>query len=302
MARRCCRPTTCASCTSDLATDSDNSWTDAAAVDAHTYSAWTYDYFYKRLDRKGLNDNNSMVRNVVHTVNRSDLEYYIATGLINYVQNYYTNAAYYLGQGLMMFGEGLPTGWTYGGQYYNYLAGGLDLVAHEFAHGVSDFSSHLATSGEPRSLSEAFSDMMGTSVEFSYRPSRANYVIGDDVITGGIRSLSDPASKGGGIDHYSKRRVGSGSEYPNSTIASHAFYLAIEGGTNRTSGRTVQGVGSSNREQIEKVFYRGFTSLTPQSTFGQARARTIDSARTPYGTGSAAERAVTQAWDAVGVF
>jgi len=285
-----------------LATDSDNSWTDAAAVDAHTYSAWTYDYFYKRLDRKGLNDNNSMVRNVVHTVSRSDLEYYIATGLINYVQNYYTNAAYYLGQGLMMFGEGLPTGWTYGGQYYNYLAGGLDLVAHEFAHGVSDFSSHLATSGEPRSLSEAFSDMMGTSVEFSYRPSRANYVIGDDVITGGIRSLSDPASKGGGIDHYSKRRVGSGSEYPNSTIASHAFYLAIEGGTNRTSGRTVQGVGSSNREQIEKVFYRGFTSLTPQSTFGQARARTIDSARTPYGTGSAAERAVTQAWDAVGVF
>ena len=31
----------------------------------------------------------------------------------------------------------------------------------------------------------------------------------------------------------------------NSTILSHAFYLAIEGGTNRTSGQSVQGVGAA---------------------------------------------------------
>jgi Zn-dependent metalloprotease len=80
------------------------------------------------------------------------------------------------------------------------------------------------------------------------------------------------------------------------------YYLAIEGGTNRTSGLSVQGVGGANREQIEKVIYRAFTQLMPaNSTFSVARAATIQAARDLYGTNSAAERAVTQAWTAVGV-
>jgi Zn-dependent metalloprotease len=90
--------------------------------------------------------------------------------------------------------------------------------------------------------------------------------------------------------------------HTNCTIADHAFYLAIEGGTNRTSGLSVQGVGAANREQIEKVFYRGFALLlTSNATFSMARAATIQAARDLYGTGSAPERAVTQAWTAVGV-
>jgi hypothetical protein len=89
----------------------------------------------------------------------------------------------------------------------------------------------------------------------------------------------------------------------NAGIPGHAFYLAVEGGTNRTSGLTVQGVGAANREQIEKVFYRAFTLLMPSSsTFATARAATIQSARDLHGAGSSVERAVTQAWDAVGVF
>jgi Zn-dependent metalloprotease len=90
--------------------------------------------------------------------------------------------------------------------------------------------------------------------------------------------------------------------HANSTIASHAFYLAIEGGTNRTSGLAVQGVGGANRDQIEKVFYRGFTFLLPSNaTFSVACAATIQAARDLYGAGSPTERAVIQAWTAVGV-
>jgi thermolysin len=84
-------------------------------------------------------------------------------------------------------------------------------------------------------------------------------------------------------------------------IASHAFYLAIEGGTNRTSGMSVTGVGPRNREQMEKVFYRAFIMLPANATFSTARAATIQSARDLYGSNSAAERAITQAWNAVGV-
>ena len=64
----------------------------------------------------------------------------------------------------------------------------------------------------------------------------------------------------------------------------------------------MQGVGSVNREQIEKVFYRGFTLLlTPNATFSMARGATIQAARDWNGASSAVERAVTQAWTAVGV-
>lgn len=64
----------------------------------------------------------------------------------------------------------------------------------------------------------------------------------------------------------------------------------------------VQGVGTANREQMERVFYRAFMMLlTPAANFAQARATTIQAARDLYGTASAVERAVTQAWTAVGV-
>jgi thermolysin len=75
------------------------------------------------------------------------------------------------------------------------------------------------------------------------------------------------------------------------------------GGTNRVSGLAVEGVGFSNRKQIERAFDRAFTQiLTADSTFSNARAACIQAARDLFGIGSAAERAITRAWDAVGVF
>jgi Zn-dependent metalloprotease len=50
------------------------------------------------------------------------------------------------------------------------------------------------------------------------------------------------------------------------------------------------------------VFYRAFVELLPASAnFSTARAATLQAARDLYGAGSAAERAVGQAWTAVGV-
>ena len=153
---------------------------------------------------------------------------------------------------------------------------------------------------------------MGTAVEFFYQQPgsgllRADYLIGEDVVTpGGLRSMANPAAFGQ-PDHYSKRAVvpvstDNGGVHTNSGIANHVYYLAIEGGTNRTSGLSVQGVGVANREQIEKAMYRAFTQLMPPSaTFSVARAATIQSATDLYGPGSAAVRAMTEAWTAVGV-
>ena len=90
--------------------------------------------------------------------------------------------------------------------------------------------------------------------------------------------------------------------HDNSTIFSHAFYLAVEGGRNATSGLSVTGVGAANRAQIEKVFFRAITQLMPNSANLQtAAAAVIQAAIDLYGPNSAATQAVTQAMTAVGL-
>lgn len=284
----------------DLAVDSDNTWTDGANVDAHTYSGYTYDYFFKRFGRRGLDGADLHVRNITHPVRRADVLLYPAS----IITQFYVNASY-RGDGIMIYGEGIPDQYTFDGQHWNYLAGALDVVAHELTHGVTDYSSQLIYQNESGALNESFSDVMAVSVEFYFQPDKADYLLGEDVITpGGLRSLARPADYGD-PDHYSLIYRGAqdnGGVHTNSGVPNHAFYLAIEGGTNRVSGLRVTGVGSANREQIEKVFYRAFTGMLPKSaTFATARAATIQSARDLYGSGSAAVTAVTQAWTAVGV-
>ncbi|HYN02073.1 MAG TPA: M4 family metallopeptidase [Vicinamibacteria bacterium] len=283
----------------DLGTDDDNVWTDGALVDAHVYAGYVYDYFYKRHGRRGLDNADIAVHGITHAFRQTDWRLYTTDTVLTFFAN-----AFYLGDGVMYYGDGIPSNVTLYGQRVNYLAGALDIVAHELTHGVTDYSSRLIYQGEPGALNEAFSDIMATSVEFYLQPGKADYLGAEDVFTpGGIRSLQNPTAYGD-PDHYSIRYTGTadnGGVHTNSGIANHAFFLAIEGGRHRL-GASVQGVGAANREQIERAFYRGFTSfLPPSATFSQARAATIRAARELSGAGSPAEAAITQAWTAVGV-
>lgn len=292
--------------TADLASDDDNVWTDGAAVDAHAYAGFTYDYYFKRFGRRGLNDNNIRILSLVHPVRRQD----ITTASPFLIGLFYLNAAYF-GDGVMVYGEGLPPGFTAGGQYWDYVAGALDIVAHELTHGVTEYTSDLIYQNESGALNEAFSDIMGAAAEFFFQERgtgnlRGDWLVGEDVIRpGGLRSMSNPASYGD-PDHYSVRFTGTGDNggvHINSGIANLAFHLAIEGGAHPRTGAAVQGVGFANREQIEKTFYRAFTQLmTANTNFSQARAATLQAARDLHGANSAVERAIAQAWDAVGVF
>ncbi len=306
--------------TSDLATNSGTTWVDAVVVDGHTYIGWTYDYFYQRDGWKGFDGNNvRTVSVIVHPAYRKDMTSYVWAN----VDDYYANA-FFCGQcgagreDLLMFGEGLPAGYyiVSTGQYLDYFVAAPDIVAHEYAHGVTAYTSNLIYRNESGALSEAFCDVMGISVKFFQKQAgsgllQADYTQGKETARPsrpgsryGIRDVANPATNGD-PDHYSKRYLGpddNGGVHTNSTIASHAFYLAIEGGKNATSGLSVIGVGAANRDKVEKAFFKGFTTLTANATFSLARAKTIQAARDLYGTGSAVETAITQAWSAVGVF
>ena len=305
--------------TADLASSTSNHWTDTAVVDAHTYSAYTYDYYFTRFGRRGLDNANRPLTNLVHLVKRDDIFTASADLLELYLNSFYCGEC---AGGVMVYGEGMPGG-VYSlstGQRIDYFAGALDVVAHELTHGVTNFTSRLEYVNESGALNESFSDIMGTSVEFFVQPAgngqlKADYLIGEDIVAGvlfgaldGLRSMADPA-RYGQPDHYSKLVVlpadddhDNGGVHVNSGIPNHVFYLAIEGGTNRTSGMRVQGVGAANRIQIEKIFYRAFAQLMPSNAnFAMARAITLQAAQDLYGASSAPYNAVRDAWTAVGV-
>ena len=87
---------------SDFASDSDNQWTDGANVDAHVYAGYTYDYYFKRFGRRGLDNANIRIRSLTHPVNRQD-----AFASSSVFDTFYVNA-FYAGDGIMVYGEGLP--------------------------------------------------------------------------------------------------------------------------------------------------------------------------------------------------
>ena len=204
---------------SDYASDHDNQWTDGAAADAHVYAGWTYDYLYKQFGRKGIDDQNHRIVSLVHPVRREDLLVHSN----EVVSLYFLNAVYF-GDGVMMFGEGLPESYVRAidGKRVNYYSGAIDVVAHELAHGLTEFSSNLEYRNEPGALNEAFSDIIATGVEFYFQPPgvgplKADYLHAEDTVTpGGNRSLADPLAYGL-PDHYSRRRY-IGSAFDNGGV------------------------------------------------------------------------------------
>ena len=281
----------------DVASDLDNVWTDPTTVDTHAYMGWTYDYLYERFGLSGLNGRNSPIRAIVHWLNPNLYWTYPPE-----YRGYLCNAFYNPSTGFIMIGDGLPA--EVG--KCNPLAGAFDVVAHELAHGVTRYSSNLIYENESGALNEAFSDIIGVGAEFFHAargnglPYALNYTIGDTVLPGGLRDMAEPENVRYKPNHYSARRIGTwdnGYVHTNSTIVSHAFYLAIEGGENRTSGLSVQGVGPGRRADIERAFFRAFVYMLPENaTMSMARTATI-SAGVTYG----AEAAIRDAWDAVGV-
>jgi thermolysin len=309
--------------TSDLATDTDNDWTDVPAVDAHAYIGWTYDYYFKRHGRRGLDNRDRPIITLINGVRQQDWLFTPPEDLDLLVFNAFW--CQFCGPGaigVMYFGNGagpqviFTNPFGFGPESVNFLAGSLDIAAHELTHAVTSSTSNLIYLNESGALNEAFSDIMGTAAEFYFQPAgagigQADFLMGEDSFRSpfvggisGIRSMINPASFGD-PDHYSIRFTGTadnGGVHINAGIPNHAFYLAVAGGTNRVSRLSVTGVGIANMEQMERVFYRAFTLLMPaNSTFSTARAATMQAARDLYAANPAVLTAVTQAWAAVGV-
>jgi len=279
--------------------DSDNFWdTDPVSVNIHAYLGITYDYYYLVHGRKGIDNNNLDIVSTSHCVGGSDNANW---------HRYYKRFTFY-----DPGDNGLQTG------------AALDVVAHEFSHGVTQYTSGLqyfcTATYQPGALNESFSDIMGTAVEVYWQESgngfnRADWVVGEDVYASYgtnkyMRSLSNPNSKlFSGIFpypcHLSQCYVFPNTEdndwggvHFTTTLYSHAFYLLSEGGTNAVSHKSVSGIGI---EKATEIFYRAWTHyLIPVCSFWYAAQALVQSAADLYGSSSDETAQTVSAMYAIG--
>ncbi|TMK57371.1 MAG: hypothetical protein E6G51_06285 [Actinobacteria bacterium] len=183
----------------------------------------------------------------------------------------------------------------------------LDIVGHEITHAVVENSAELLGSGQAGALNEGFSDIIGATVEME-KEGAPDWVIGEDLPTGPIRSLSNPAAYSEPIGEE-----GASVAFPstlsqwvatcldnfgihiNSTIVSHAFYIAA------TKLESTQGMAPV---ESAFIFYRGVTEFlggnqTP--TLEDSRAAILKAAENMYGLGSPVYETVKAAFTEVGL-
>lgn len=269
---------------STLFAQASNTWGDgtaanaaSAAVDAHYGASKTWDYYQNVHGRNGIAGDGKGSNSRVHYSTK-------------YNNAYWTDSCF-----CMTYGDGDGT------QLRPLVA--IDVAGHEMSHGVTSRTAGLVYSGESGGLNEATSDIFGTAVEF-YAANAADpgdYLIGEKIMIGGkgyLRSMSDPTSDGVSLDNYSKYKRNVDVHY-SSGIANNFFYLLAEGGTNKTSGKSVTGIG---RAKAEKIWYKALTAyMTSSTTFKAARTATLNATKDLYGTTGAEYAAVGVAWTAVGV-
>ncbi len=361
---------------SDVASDADNDWGDTAVVDAHAYAGFTYDYLAQRHGWTGMDGANGRLLSMVNIGLDSHTAFFVSpphgpegTGMVAFGHWYGGTpvvsadiVAHEIMHGVTHFsvsgrtGEGLggvhhfpgppeftlPGGFTPRcGESYVYPEGWAppDLTGTAFSFECDEEGRLLLYAAHGGAIHEAYSDIIGTSVEFMLHepaqgPLSADYLIAEDTgVT--LRRIDDPgdtrypAAYGGMIwflaetFEYRDRlftvysRIGTedggrtltwlsswgyGGVHWNSTILSHAFYLAVEGGRNKATGLTVQGVGGARRHDVERAFLRAMTELMPNAaSMPMAASAIAQSAADLFGVGSTTHQAIGRALVAVGL-
>jgi Zn-dependent metalloprotease len=254
-----------------LMSDVDTIWnasTQKAAVDAHYYVGKTFDYYNNMFGRNSIDNSGAEIKATVH-----------------YSRNYVN--AFWNGRQIV-FGDG-------DGVYSLALSGGFDIVAHELTHAVDSYEADLLYQNQSGALSESFADVMATAAEFYVQPTKADWLIGEDVWTPGtpndaLRSMSNPNAYGD-PDHMSEY-VNTTSDYggvhTNSGIPNKAAYLI---GNN---------IGA---EKMGRIYYRALSVyLISTSDFSDCRAAVLQSAADLYGANGIEYNTVNSAFDAVGIY
>jgi Zn-dependent metalloprotease len=249
-----------------------------SAVDAHYNAGWVSQYYKQSHDRNAIDGKGGALVSTVH----------YGTG--------YQNAAWD-GTG-MLYGDGGE------GIYPPSVA--LDVVGHEFTHGVTERTSALKYENQSGALNEAISDIFAAFIEHSVTPNDTdNWTIGEKALKSGgaLRDMRDPGAvdqaQPAHMSQFINTQQDNGGVHANSGIINNAAFLMTAGGTNPVSGMKVdKGIGWAKSQEL---WYRANTEYFLKTTdFGQAAQALLEAANDVELTDDE-KQAVIQAFVATGI-
>ncbi|MFB3788483.1 MAG: M4 family metallopeptidase [bacterium] len=260
----------------DVVTSNVNQWDPTAVSMMHNYRL-TEDYYRKTFERNSIDNNGMNIWAIIH--------WRFPDGQGG---SYSDNACWNPGIKGMQFGDGEQND---GG----ILPQDLDTVAHEYTHGITNFSSNLIYESQSGALNEHFSDFFGCMVD------RDNWLHGEETITVpgkiALRDLSNP-----GNPQVISQNPATMKEYLNLTLEQDNGGVHINMGIPcYMSYLLAEGLnGGIGKDKTERILYRCLTQyLTQRSQFIDYRRLCIQAAQDMYGEAEA--EAVKNAFDAVGI-
>ncbi|GAB4314836.1 MAG: hypothetical protein Kow0074_02080 [Candidatus Zixiibacteriota bacterium] len=249
-----------------------NQWNNSAAVSAGYHVGIVYDYYYQTHGRNSFNDSGSTIPVIINHAMGDNATW--ANGIIR-----------------LGIGGTITENW----------AAPLDLIAHEFTHGVVEYTAGLVYEAQSGALNESFADIFGCMVEFYLEGANGDWLIGEDValppVCGTLRDMehpefgcpdAQPSSMAQYVNLPVTREGDWGGVHINSGIPNRAFFLIADA------------IGLS---KAESIYYYTLTSgkLVAMSQFADLRTGVLESANELYPTQGDIINAIGSAFDAVGI-
>lgn len=251
---------------------------DEVALDAHYCTQAYYDMMLGMFDWAGLDGQGKALNARVHT------------NSFNPVGAYWDGEASNFGDGNCHYGP-LTT---------------LEVVGHEFTHGIIEHTSKLIYGGESGAINESLADMFGKILEFKTTPADLSWTLGHSFMTNPdakpFRQMNDPNSLRMPALYNGQYWKPDNNVHINSAIGNLWFTILVAGkqGINEAGNAyQVEGVGFDKAAQI--VFLTNQAYLTESSDYNSFYQYSLAAAEELFGTGSDEVQEVWEAWKAVGL-
>jgi Zn-dependent metalloprotease len=254
---------------------------DDAVNEAYDGLGHTFDFYLEMYQRNSIDGQGLPLNAIVH-----------------YGEDY--DNAFWDGQE-MVFGDGDKT-------IFNRFTVSVDVIGHELTHGVTGSEANLTYLGQSGALNESVSDVFGSLIKqyvLKQSANEADWLIGEGLLTFQGQSLRSMKAPGTAYDnnllgkdpqpadmqHYVRTGQDNGGVHINSGIPNRAFYLAATA------------IGGHAWEKAGQIWYDTIRdkSLKASANFAAFAGRTLANAGHRYGTDSAEQKAVAEAWKTVGV-
>ncbi|MEM8582644.1 MAG: M4 family metallopeptidase [Bacteroidota bacterium] len=261
--------------------DNENEANDDVATDVHWGMGETYDWFLERFNRNSY-DNTGVAQEAFMIDN-------------------FANAYYIRGGTAVYFGEGSDSPFSVG--LFDNPFTSLDVVGHEVGHGMTHFTSGLIYSGESGGLNEAFSDIVGISIQANSVPEQLDWRLGNDFSSNGdyFRDMADPKSLGMPSTYGGEFWESGLPVHRGSSMANLWYYLLVEGGSGINDLGYNYNVPAIGMDKASAIAYHAWTYYFSAGTdYPSAAGLTMVATIELYGCG-AELAAVEEAWAAIGL-